>query len=264
MSYTPILKIEHFYAVSTRPEELYKFLNVDFGLPEVWPFTDYGGFSSGGLSLGNVVLEIVGSNEVSEHSLEDAYFHGIAFEPIETAESMVRWLDNKGYAHSSLNPFKEFIDGIERTHWVTFDIDIPPKNSRIFVCDYKNRKLVEGGRKIASHKLLNSDINSHQIKGLNEITIMLKDTEEGGRLWSQLLGSEKQAAPGEFEFQEGPCIKLVPAEKDKISEISITVDSLHKTKKFLKSKGLFGSEINEKLIITPSAIQGLNISFIEV
>ena len=52
----PIRKVDHFYAVSPEPRELFEFLNTELQLPEIWPFSDYGSFASGGLSLGNVVF----------------------------------------------------------------------------------------------------------------------------------------------------------------------------------------------------------------
>ena len=52
-------RVEHFYLVSDQPQKLFIFFRDNFQLPEVWPFYQHETFASGGLSLGNVVLEFV-------------------------------------------------------------------------------------------------------------------------------------------------------------------------------------------------------------
>ena len=260
---SPIEKIEHFYAVSNRPEALFEFFSEVLGLPEIWPFTDYGGFSSGGLSVGNSVLEVVGDDTQSEDQSGVAYFNGIAFEPIDTAESTIGWLDKQGIDHSPAYPFKEVIDDKERTHWVTCDIDIPPKESRIFVCDYKNREAVEKGRNVARLKLLDSDKCPLGIQSLKEIVLTFRNLDQGIALWSNLLGSERRASRDKFSFTEGPDINLVSSESDGILEIVLEVRSLTEAKTVLQSKSILGTSTTDRLTISKAAIQGLNITLVE-
>ena len=85
----PIAKVDHFYAQSPRAQQLHEFLHGELLLPEVWPFSDYGTFSSGGLSLGNVVFEVIRRAGVDDSQSEGASFQGIAFEPMGSASSAV-------------------------------------------------------------------------------------------------------------------------------------------------------------------------------
>jgi len=52
-------RVEHFFVVSDQAQSLFTYFKDEFRLPEVWPFFEHGTFASGGLSLGNAVLEFV-------------------------------------------------------------------------------------------------------------------------------------------------------------------------------------------------------------
>jgi hypothetical protein len=51
--------VDHLYVFAEKAniEGLFKVFRDDFGLPQTWAFKDYGGFASGSVSMGNVVLE---------------------------------------------------------------------------------------------------------------------------------------------------------------------------------------------------------------
>ena len=259
----PIAKVEHFYALSSRAQELYQFLRRDLLLPEVWPFSDYGSITCGGVSLGNVVLEVVWRAGVDDSGSENASFQGIAFEPVGTAESTLAWLDKRSLGHSAPNPFKRMIDGSERVHAVTFGLDVPPNDASIFVCDYKSRDSVREGREMASGELLRSGGGPLGIRALREIVITLADLKQGTDSWASFVGRERLGSTGAFTFWEGPAIRLVQSPREGIHEIVLEVASLADTKTYLESKDLLGSVSDGYLTIATPAIQGLRISLTE-
>lgn len=259
----PIAKVEHFFALSSRAQELYQFLRGDLLLPEVWPFSDHGSFTSGGLSLGNVVFEVVQLAGAEDSGSEKASFQGIAFEPVGTAESMLAWLDKRSLGHSAPNPFKVMVDGSERVRAVRFGLEVPPNDASIFVCDYKFRDSVRDGRKIASRQLLRSGGGPLGIQALREIVITLADLKQGTDSWSSFLGCERLVSTGVFTFSEGPAIRLVQSPQEGIHEIVLEVAALADTKSYLESKGLLGSMSDGYLTIATSAIQGLRLSLTE-
>lgn len=262
MNITPIAKVEHFYAYASKAQELYMFLHTELQLPVVWEFTDYGSFASGGLSLGNVVFEIVRQEGMDNSKIKEATIHGIAFEPYGSASSAVILLDKMSVGHTTPEPFKVQYDGAERVAWETFTLDVLPK-AAIFVCDYKARAYVKEGRENGRRELLSSNGGPLGIRGLREIVIALADLQKGIDSWANLLGDEKHVAPGLFQFTEGPSIRLVQNSHDEIRELVLEVDSLNKAKLYLQSRGQLGPMYNGKYTIAPSVIHGLTISLIQ-
>jgi hypothetical protein len=65
---------------------LFTYFKDTFRLPEVWPFFERGLFASGGLSLGNAVLEFVTFPREDSEPLKTE-FRGIAFEPTATVQA---------------------------------------------------------------------------------------------------------------------------------------------------------------------------------
>jgi hypothetical protein len=54
--------IDHVYVPMTDATAAFAALTEDLGLPVLWPFTSFGSFSSGGVSLGNIKLEVIDDN----------------------------------------------------------------------------------------------------------------------------------------------------------------------------------------------------------
>ena len=132
-----ITKVEHFFLVSNDTERLFRFFKNEFQLPLLWPFQSYGDFASGGLSLGNVVMEFL-SVKGSNGAEAGAEFKGIAFEPVADSDGAVVELNNRSIPHSEPQPYKFTQDGQERVGWVTIKLEgLPPSNANIFICDYK-------------------------------------------------------------------------------------------------------------------------------
>ena len=260
---SPIVKVDHFYAVSPRAQELYQFLRRDLQLPVVWRFSDYGIFTSGALSLGNLVVEVVQQEGSEDGASERASFRGIALEPVGTAESAMAWLDERSLGHSALGPIREMIDGPRLFRWVSFGLDVPPDAAEIFVCDYKFRDSVREGRVAASRELLRSGGGPLGVRAIREIVIAVADLRQGTDSWAGLLGRERLGPPGVFTFAEGPAVRLVQSPRDGIHEVVLEVASLADAKSYLDSKGLLGSEVDGYLTVAAPAVQGLRIRLTE-
>ncbi|MFC1499580.1 hypothetical protein ACFL6T_01005 [Candidatus Zixiibacteriota bacterium] len=260
----PIVRVDHIVAQSTQAQHLYEFLHDELLLPEVWPFTDYGGFASGGLSLGNVVIEIIKWNETNSRLTDQATFQGIAFEPAGSASSTIEWMDQKSIGHSALDPYAINIDGEELVLWETFSIEVPPTISVIFVCDYKDREaFVQEPQAASSQALLNSGGGPVGILACREIVIAVTDIEGDTNDWIRLLGQARLTSPGLFEFSVGPAVRLVESSDVGIREIVLEVRSLDQAREFLASNELLGSMTEDHVMILPEAVQGLDIRLLQ-
>src|SRR5687768_4976033 len=78
------VQVDHFYIASAAAERLFRLFRAELGLPEVWPYRSWDGFSSGGLTLGNTALEFLTRTSAGA-APRSAAFKGIAFEPVGDA-----------------------------------------------------------------------------------------------------------------------------------------------------------------------------------
>ena len=258
----PVLtKVEHFYLVSDDSEKLYNFFRDELRLPVVWAFNTYGSFASGGLTLGNVVIEFVRGGRFGPTSA--AMFKGIAFEPAGDADAVAGELTRRGVAHGELSPFKYTQDGQERVGWVTIDLkDFPPAGSHIFICDYKDRDRVAEGRRRASSELATKGGGPLGFVSLKELVVGVKSVREASAAWRKLLDAPGPGMDSVFAFGPGPKVRLVSADAEGIQSIVIGVKSASRARQFLAERRMLGGD-GGQLRIDPSAIGGLNIVLVE-
>ncbi|MGD2124008.1 MAG: hypothetical protein PVJ76_19815 [Gemmatimonadota bacterium] len=255
----PIAKVEHFLASSTDAQALHEFLHQEFMFPEIWPFTNYGGFSSGGVFLGNVVFESIQDSMGAQGQRGRASFNGIALEPVGPAAPTLEWLDQNSIGHGAPSPFTVMIEGTEQVFWVTFTLEVPPATATIFVCDYTDRELIRQGREVGTEELTRAGGGPLGVWGVGEIILNVADLSTGTEAWKSLLGGERMVSEGLFRFSQGPAIRLEQGEPEGIREIVVEVVSLDDAKAYLNSKGILGETDQGDLTIGPSAVQGLSI-----
>jgi hypothetical protein len=68
---------------------------------------------------------------------------------------------------------------------------------------------------------------------------------------------------GEWQFKEGPGIRLVPHERDEILAMTWKVASLEQAKTFLQAKGMQGKVTAKQVTIAPESTYGLEIRLVE-
>lgn len=147
-------KVDHIFVTSDRARTLFAFFKDTLHLPEFWPFNQSEEFSSGGLSLGNVVLEFVSFPKVGNEP-QKTEFQGIAFEPTLGADAIVTELARREIPHSAAQPYKFQMNGRVLAEWKNVLLsDMPPTNAVVFFCDYKGREAVTQGQKAMSDELV--------------------------------------------------------------------------------------------------------------
>ena len=82
-------------------------------------------------------------------------------------------------------------------------------------------------------------------------------------LWKKLLEPNRASAPGLWPVGDGPAIRVVRANENKLQGLIISVVSLPQAKAFLRERGLLGPVTRKRITIDSSKIQGLNIQLIE-
>jgi hypothetical protein len=253
-------RVEHFFVVSDQAQSLFTYFKDEFRLPEVWPFFEHGTFASGGISLGNAVLEFVSFPKKDNKPLKTE-FQGIAFEPTADADATAAELTKRNIPHSGARTFKSQVPGRPvLVAWSSVALtDLPPKNADVFFCDYKDRQAVAQGRRAASHELAMRMGGPLGIVGAAEITVGVQDLNEARNKWSALLQPAPQISDDAFVFNTGPRIHLVHAESPGIQGIVLSVRSLGEAEKFLKERRLLAKDDAGHIAISPVAIDGLAI-----
>jgi hypothetical protein len=102
-----IKQLDHLIARVDDPQPLFALLTETFQLPVAWPLRSYPSFTSGGVTLGNLYLEVLSCarrrRSASNHST-GARFAALAFETGALSES-VRELDRRQIPHGPITPY---------------------------------------------------------------------------------------------------------------------------------------------------------------
>ena len=181
-----IAKVEHVYATTPDAQRLFELFRDSLGLPVVWRFRDYGEFASGGVSLGNVVLELAtwrpGPGEVLPTG-----FGAMALEPgAHTADALAA-LDRRGIAHGAPDS-SVTVDSAGRAHgWVNTWLTGLLPDSVAFLCDYLDRARVAAGRRAAADSLVRSGGGPLGVTGVWAIDVGVRDLPAARRAWRRLL-----------------------------------------------------------------------------
>lgn len=103
----PVIKqLDHIIVRTRDPRGLFSLFTETLRLPISWPMASYPVFSSGGVALGNVNLEILSVGARSNSDEAKARFCAVAFEST-SLEDKVKTLRTRGISHSPVLPYVE-------------------------------------------------------------------------------------------------------------------------------------------------------------
>ena len=261
---TPFLaRVDHFFATSPQAEAQFNFFRDTLGLAVSWPYKDYGGFASGGLSLGNTVLEFV-TWAVAKGDTLPTEWKSLAFEPVGDTEAALEELRKRRIGHSvpDVNYYRD-ANGKEVVGWINTELTGLTPPDVAFICDYADRKAIHESRKAGHDELARRNGGPLGVIRLKEIVIGVIDIVAASDQWRRLLSQPEQESDGVFSFGDGPAIRLVSAQKAGIRTIVIEVHSLATARGFLVGRGLLDIGDGSGVSIAPRAIGGLRISLVQ-
>jgi hypothetical protein len=219
---------------------------------------------SGGLWLGNTVLEFVKFPQLSDTTIRTG-FRGIAFEAARGADETASELTKRNISHDEVeNRMGKSSDGQMRVNRSLLNLkDFPPTESDIFFIDYKFRKAVAD-----RHAAINDELKSDKggplgIIDASEIIVGVRNIKEARRKWSVLLTPSPQISNDVFLFKTGPAIRLVRTKSPGIKGIILRVNSLDHAVMFLDEHGWLSKDENGQVTISPDVIEGLSIKLVE-
>ena len=217
-----IKKVEHFYISSNNALNIFQILTEQFDLPIVWDYQNWGSFSSGGVTLGNVVIELI-----ERQTPESLTYYGIALEPDQSLKRTIPFLDAANISHGKIS---------KAAKWSTMSLtNLLPDDINLFLCDYHDRDFIALDRKKAIDQLVENKGGTLGIQFLKEITIGTADSLAFENGLAKIPGVVKKG--NEIHFAEGPYLKWIKSDTPFFALV-IKVKSMDKVKKELEALGL--------------------------
>jgi hypothetical protein len=199
-------------------------------LPVAWPFRDYGNFASGGVSLGNMNLELIRFKSGGAPV-------GVAFEPVSLPD-LAGDLDARKVEHGKANPV-HMKDGAgkDQLAWTTVQLEglAPTAVIHGFFCQYHFFD-VDRVRAELNGKLRQAGGGPLGIERVAEIVLEVGDAALGRSAWAALLGAPQTRDQATWQLGGGPALRIVEGSEDKVT-VRIQVSSLEKARAFLKADG---------------------------
>jgi hypothetical protein len=255
-----IRQVDHILLATENPKAVYDFMTKELQLPIAWPYRDYGGFASGGVSAGNVNLESLVFNPARIDT--PSKIIGIAFEPEGPTELIVETLNQRHITHSQPEPF-ELGSGEKKSKlWTTMRLPDMLPGSLIFFCEYHFFAPAE--RRTTLHKNLEKIQGGPlSIKHLSEIVIAVKDMTSALERWQNLLAPHQMTEDHLFTIGHGPAIRFVKGDYDCIASLKFKVRSLNKARDFLSQKDMLGELDGTTIKTNPEKFWDIPFEFSE-
>jgi hypothetical protein len=254
-----IRQVDHILIESSDPKALFNFFVDTLQFPIAWPVSENRGYVTAGIGFGNASVQFRGYSERKARGTPEARYSGIAFQPLPMDKALAE-LKVRGVPYNPPEPYVSSLpDGSRGVAWTTVALRLFSKpGMSIFLYEYSPAFLkVEVRRKQLGNRLMLSNGGPLGVLSAAEIVISTAQVKKGRESWSLLLGTPTQ--PGNWNAGTGPFIRLVQGKEDRIQEITLRVKSLDDAKAFLKKKKLLGSVSPGRVLLKPSAIQGLRI-----
>lgn len=216
--------VDHVYVPMADAPAAFGVLTEQLKLPVLWPLTSFGTFSSGGVSVGSIKLEIIESNTVTPWSTaqDPPQIQGIAFRPSRPVDdAYLAEVDARSISRTAPSLFER--DGKPAWTNVYFS-DLVSATAGAFVCDYH----LPEPRDIARRRRALADCGGGRLGVLDavELVIGTRDTGAARGRWQRLLDPLEPAQPLTWRPAVGPAITLVDGDDERVDHLVLAVRSV--------------------------------------
>lgn len=252
-----VRQIDHILISSKNADELFALLTKKLQLPVAWPMSDFGGFASGGVAVGNVNLEIIRSDSPG------ARMTGFALEPEPLADSL-RILEQRGitYGPPAVSRSGGFLGFGGKIRWTTVALPgVSSDAAEVFLCEYPDD--VSERRRKWSQELRSRGGGPLSIVAVEEIVYGSRKAVELRKRWRELLTPAEESEPGSWEIGAGPAVRVVNAPRDGILGIAIQVRSLSQARMYLGKRGMIREERAGEITLGGREFEGLTVRIVQ-
>jgi hypothetical protein len=271
----PIRQVDHVMIKAEDPARHYALFTKTLELPVAGPLTTFpGGFTSGGLGVGEVNIEVIRFGEPRgprPGKTTESRLVGIALEPTPLADCLAE-LDKRSVTYGDIRPYVSAErDGSKKLLWTNVTLrqfsDAGPfaeAGMHVFLCEYNpSFHNVAERRKVLRGQMAATKGGPLGVEAVEEIRIGTTELLQATSRWQRLLEPTPPSAPGVWPLGSGPAVRLSRANENTIQGLVIRVTSLAKARAFLRENGLLGTDSEQEATIDPSKIEALNVRLVE-
>jgi hypothetical protein len=216
--------VDHVYVPMTEASAAFSVLTEQLDLPVMWPFTSFGAFSSGGVSLGSIKLEIIEANTTVRWCTPQhpPQITGIAFRPATSVDGRyLAEVDARGVPRSDLEQFER---GGTPAWTNLYFSDFISAAAGAFVCDYH----VPQAKDLAVRRRVLEDCGGGRLGVLDavELVITTRDTTSAGHRWQRLFDPLHPAPPLTWRPTVGPALTVMQDDEERVDHLALTVRSV--------------------------------------
>ena len=211
--------IDHVFVPMVGAAQAFEVLVDDLALPVLWPFRSFGGFASGGVSVGSIKLELLEATSTAPFSTahDPPEVQGIAFRPSASIDrAYLAELDARSISHSQPAPF--VVDGELR--WTNVYLpELISETTGPFLCDYH----VPGPRDLALRRRVLVECGGGRLGVVDalELVVATRDPSLARERWERLLGPPTDDIMWHPEV--GPRIRLVEGPSERVDHLTLGV-----------------------------------------
>jgi hypothetical protein len=134
----------------------------------------------------------------------------------------------------------------------------------IFLSEYSPTYVnVDERRARLRSQLVNSGGGPLGVVDVKEVIVGAVDLEVARQRWQKLLDPIPSTTLNMWQIGNGPAVRLVPANENRLQALLIRVASLERARAFLRVKQLLGVDAAGQVTIDPSKIGGLDLRLVE-
>lgn len=251
-----VRQVDHVLVASGEARELFTLLSEGLGFPVAWPMESYGSFSSGGIALGDVNLELLEDSETRARN-EGPRWTGCAFEPVGLSAALAE-LDARGIRHGEPAPFRS---SWITTLWTTVSLpEVSSETSQVFLCEYDGP--ASARRAELLRQLQSRDGGPLGVESVAELVVGARELAVAQARWRTLLLPHEPDADGRWQLDAGPAIRLVQAEHEGIVALVLRVKSLERARAALAARDLLGASSPTQLTLA-GPLRELGVTLVE-
>jgi len=261
-----IWQVDRILVQTSEPRYLFDLFSDRFQLPVAWPMTTGAESASGGVGLGNAILEVYSQGSEEKNSKRGrTLFAGVALEPYPLAECLPE-LQSRGISYAPPQPYVSALpDGSQGPLWTTV---VLPQFSKpglsVFLFQYSSVFLnAEVKRKQLAGQMALRGGGPLGVRCVREVVLGTANLSRSRSLWQRLLTPLVPSQPGLLQAGTGPAIRLVPHSADRIQRIVLEVDSLARARSFLEDNHLLSAVSEKEISLSISALRGLSVHLTE-
>lgn len=101
------------------------------------------------------------------------------------------------------------------------------------------------------------------LERVTEVVVGVRDLPKARAMWSKLYAPAPEVAPGLWEIDDGPALRLVESDSDSIQSLALRVSSLERAETALRERGMIGTVTADEITIAPEKMEGLRVRLVQ-